>query len=400
MKTFRHYVLLTLALLLLASTQFQAQHEDNTLIYSKDRVILIEKNNEEERVVKNFDDLDNILIDFNVNEEDAKKVEDFMYDRAARHSTKPYLGVYSSKNRNGNGIVIDRTVNNSAADKAGIQAGDIVTAMNGNTINSVSDLRSELKNHKAGDAVTIQYVRNGQANQMQVTLGAKKIRNHHYSYRTHSKVKRDPCKVFIGVYSGTSYNEKGVRVTGVIKNTPAYEVDLLKGDYITAIDGIEVHSHRELLKERNKHNPGDKFLVNYTRDGIAYETMAQFKSCPTNEEKTTPIVEEKITEVAPVEEKPFITQPTNNTLKVEGMEAYPNPTYGDLNLRFKAEAKPIAVRIVDIQGRVIFNETLNNFDGDYNRQLDLSDGTPGVLSITISQQGKAFTKNIVLLARA
>ena len=393
MKTFQHFMFLTLALVLFMGNNLNAQSE------TPNTFLIIQKNNGEEKVVKSFDDLDNILIEFDVQHDEKKVIEDFMHARS-KHS-KPFLGVYSSKNPDGNGIVLDGTVQNSAAKKAGLQRGDIITSINGNTINSVSDLRNELKNHKVGDAINIAYNRNDSPAQMEVVLGRKARNNHHvYSYNTQkTRVERDPCKVFIGVYSGTSYSNKGVKVTGVIDKTPASEINLERGDYITALDGIPVHSHKELLAERNKHNPGDRFLVTYTRDGQEFDEVAYFKECPKPTGQET-IVEEIIEETPPVVETPQITQPTDNSLNVEGLEAYPNPTYGDLKLNFQAEALPTNVRIIDIQGRVLFQETLNNFDGNYNRDLNISDGTPGVIAITITQGGKVFTKNIVLLARA
>ena len=396
MKTFQPYVLFSLVLFLFFGTNINAQKKENTST-KNGTFIIIQKNNEEEKVIKNFDDLDNILIDFDVQYDEKVVIKEFMHARSI--NSKPFLGVYSSKNPDGNGIVLDGTVQQSAAQKAGMLRGDIITAINGNTINSVSDLRSELANHKVGDAINIAYVRSGSPAQVEVVLGRKKINNHHvYSYNTQrERVERDPCKVFIGVYSGTSYSKKGVRVTGVINGTPASETNLERGDYITALDGIAVHSHKELLSERNKHNPGDRFLITYTRDGVESDEIAYFKDCP---KETTPVVEDLIEETPPVVEMPEITQPTDNTLNIEGLDAYPNPTYGDVKLDFQAEAIPTTVRVVDIQGRVIFQETLNNFDGKYNRDLDLSDGTPGVLSINITQGGKVFTKNIVLLARA
>ncbi len=393
MKTFQHFMFLTLALVLFMGNNLNAQSE------TPNTFLIIQKNNGEEKVVKSFDDLDNILIEFDVQHDEKKVIEDFMHARS-KHS-KPFLGVYSSKNPDGNGIVLDGTVQNSAAKKAGLQRGDIITSINGNTINSVSDLRNELKNHKVGDAINIAYNRNDSPAQMEVVLGRKARNNRHvYSYNTQkTRVERDPCKVFIGVYSGTSYSNKGVKVTGVIDKTPASEINLERGDYITALDGIPVHSHKELLAERNKHNPGDRFLVTYTRDGQEFDEVAYFKECPKPTSQET-IVEEIIEETPPVVETPQITQPTDNSLNVEGLEAYPNPTYGDLKLNFQAEALPTNVRIIDIQGRVLFQETLNNFDGNYNRDLNISDGTPGVIAITITQGGKVFTKNIVLLARA
>ena len=268
-----------------------------------------------------------------------------MHGRKNYRSSKPYLGVYSSDNENGVGIVLDRIVHNSAASKAGLQKGDILTSVDGIAINSVRNLIVELKQHQVGDVVTIGYIRNNQKAQMDVELGSKYTRrSYSYSYDNHSKIERDPCKVFIGVYSSSHYNERGVKITGVIDDTPAHEAKLLKGDYITAIDGIEVHSHNELLAERNKHNPGDRFLVTYTRGGVEYDVTATFKDCPQPvKEQPKQIIEEQ-QEEAPIVEVPVVT-PSNNSLKVEGMDAYPNPTYGDVTLRFKAEAKPTTVRI-------------------------------------------------------
>jgi len=399
MKTFQHYMSLSFVLLLFLGTTLNAQNETTTSSESS-TFLIIQKNNGEEKEVKNFDDLDNILIEFNVQTDEKDKIEEFMYARK-KHS-KPFLGIYSSKNPNGNGIVLDGTVQNSSAKKAGLQRGDIITSINGNAINSVSDLRNELKNHKVGDAINVAYTRNDFPVQIEIVLGRKQRNNHHaYSYNSQrEKVERDPCKVFLGVYSGVAYSSKGVKVTGIIEKTPASEAKLKRGDYITALDGIEVHSHKELLRERNKHNPGDRFLITYIRDGEEFDQVAYFKDCPKSTVEEAPIMEEIIEVIPPVVEVPQINQPTDNTLKIEGLSAYPNPTFGDVKLNFQAEAIPTNVRIVDVQGRVLFQETLNSFDGNYNRDLDVSNGTPGVLVITITQGGKVFTKNIVLLARA
>ena len=388
MKTFQRNLLFALALLLFLGNHLNAQKKETPT--RKGTYIIIQKNNEKETIIKNFDDLDNVLLDFEVEGEDAETVKGFVKSHS-NCSPQPFLGIFSDKNKNGKGIVISSTVENSSAQKAGLQSGDIITMIDGNAINSVSDLRTTLRKHQVGDAIVIGYIRGGQAAQMEVALGQRRNRRQ-YAYRYESKIERDPCKVFIGVYSGKSYNQKGVRVNGVIDDTPAKDAELLKGDIITAIDGIEVHSHIELLKERNKHHPGDEFLISYIRDGVADEVMAKFKSCDQKEPSKL--------EETPTVTTPQIAQPTDNTLKVEGMEAYPNPTVGDLNLKFKAAAQPTTIRIMDVQGRVIYSEDLEHFDGNYSRELDVSNGVPGVLSISISQKGKVFTKNIILLSRA
>jgi len=49
---------------------------------------------------------------------------------------------------------------------------------------------------------------------------------------------------------------------------------------------------------------------------------------------------------------------------------------------------------------VVFNESIPNFDGYYNRQVDVSKGAPGTLLISIRQGGKVLTMPVVLLNRA
>lgn len=66
---------------------------------------------------------------------------------------------------------------NSAAEQAGIQKGDIITAFDGKDVSSMEDLSSKLQYYKAGTTVdvTIQRSSNGQYEEqtLSVTLGKK-----------------------------------------------------------------------------------------------------------------------------------------------------------------------------------------------------------------------------------
>ena len=164
---------------------------------------------------------------------------------------------------------------------------------------------------------------------------------------------------------------------------------MLEGDRVISLDGVPVNSHNELVTERDKHKPGERFTLGILRDGKEIKIKARFKSCPTDET----VVEEQVVE------QPNLPQ-FNNNLELEELTAYPNPTYGELNVQFKGEAVPTSVTITDINGKQIFNESLQNFDGNYNRQVDVSNGAPGTLLITIRQNGKVLTTPAVLLTRA
>jgi len=70
------------------------------------------------------------------------------------------------------GAYIQSVSSGSAADKAGIKEGDIVTSFNGKTITSASDLLIAIREKSPGDTVKIELVRNGKTMEVSATLGS------------------------------------------------------------------------------------------------------------------------------------------------------------------------------------------------------------------------------------
>ena len=62
--------------------------------------------------------------------------------------------------------------NGSGAEKAGIQVGDIITAFDGQAVESASDLMLDVRSKNPGDTVTVTVNRDGQSQDLQVTLGS------------------------------------------------------------------------------------------------------------------------------------------------------------------------------------------------------------------------------------
>lgn len=73
-----------------------------------------------------------------------------------------------------NGVIVTSVENDSAADKAGIKANDIITKINGEEINNTAYLRYYLYQHNIGDKITITVYRNGKTVDLDVTLGTNK----------------------------------------------------------------------------------------------------------------------------------------------------------------------------------------------------------------------------------
>ncbi len=83
-------------------------------------------------------------------------------------------------------------------------------------------------------------------------------------------------------------------------------------------------------------------------------------------------------------------------LRLEEIEFYPVPTSAQLQLSFKTEARPTTVSILDIQGKPIYEETINNFDGYYREEIDLTGHPPGAYFLRISQGKQQHVERLLI----
>ncbi len=84
--------------------------------------------------------------------------------------TKAYLGVSVDALNSSKGAVVSQVQPGTPAAQAGVQAGDMITAVNGTTLNSTTTLGSVLATLKPGDTVTLTVNRNGSTQTLTATL--------------------------------------------------------------------------------------------------------------------------------------------------------------------------------------------------------------------------------------
>ena len=87
----------------------------------------------------------------------------FQEDRSNNPVLLKELGVAS-------GIVLERVEPNSPADKAGLHAGDVITAVNGNPVKTGSDLVNPITATAIGSSVRITYVRDRKSQEASVSV--------------------------------------------------------------------------------------------------------------------------------------------------------------------------------------------------------------------------------------
>ncbi|MCC2259726.1 trypsin-like peptidase domain-containing protein [Intestinimonas aquisgranensis] len=91
---------------------------------------------------------------------------------------KPYMGItvstvpesISERYGMSQGALVESVDESSCAAKAGLEKGDIITAMDGKTVISSAELVEAKKNYKAGDTVTLEVERNGEKLELTLTF--------------------------------------------------------------------------------------------------------------------------------------------------------------------------------------------------------------------------------------
>ena len=71
------------------------------------------------------------------------------------------------------GARIEEVVKGGAADRAGLQAKDIVIALGEYEVRNITDLTRALRHFKAGDVTTVKFLRSGKEMSLEITLDEK-----------------------------------------------------------------------------------------------------------------------------------------------------------------------------------------------------------------------------------
>jgi S1-C subfamily serine protease len=97
-------------------------------------------------------------------------IEQLRNGEVPRHAL---LGVTTQANIDGDaGAVVVAVQAGSAADEAGIQEGDVITELDGESVDGPEDLAALIAGHQPGDEVSVQLERDGESQTLEIALGA------------------------------------------------------------------------------------------------------------------------------------------------------------------------------------------------------------------------------------
>ncbi|MFT4154989.1 PDZ domain-containing protein [Parafilimonas sp.] len=194
-------------------------------------------------------------------------------------SNAAFLGIMSEKNDQG--AKITDVTDGSAAEKAGLKEGDIITKIGDDKITSPDDLYQTVGKHKPDEKVAITYLRDGKQATANATLG-KSEQMHVFSWNTPGSEGRS-LKSFSGPQGfAFSWNDNkprlglsvqdteegnGVKVLDIDdEDSPAAKAGLKEDDVITQVNGKNIASTDDLRESIKELKKGDTVKITYKRN--------------------------------------------------------------------------------------------------------------------------------------
>ena len=258
------------------------KNEKTTIIIEGDKVTVNGKpveNGDKDIIIQRFNDDDHVYMripkapHINVRPEMYR----YKYDRELlnhdqllkefKHEWKtgPLLGVVTEENDKG--ALIEEVQKETAAEKAGLKKGDIITKVNDQKIANPSDLAKAISAKKPNDEVEITYIRDGKEQKTKAKLGESKFPgggfmhefkmgegfpfngDHEFKFEMmepfnngqfKNELIRIPNRPQLGATIQDTEEGNGVKVLEVDTDSPAAKSGLMKDDVVTEINDKKV----------------------------------------------------------------------------------------------------------------------------------------------------------------
>lgn len=207
------------------------------------------------------------------------------------HSNKAFLGVMTKKTDKG--AQVTDVTDGSAAEKAGLKEGDIITKVNDDKIEDADDLYKAIGKYKPADKITIGILRDGRETSVNAALGEnKQVQVYSWKRGAPDNMRlRTPMppsgnwnwdgdffndKPRLGMQVQDTEDGKGVTVLDVEDDEVGDKAGLKEDDIITTFNGKNITSVDDIKTAMKNVKKGDNVSIGYKRDGKAMTTTVKF----------------------------------------------------------------------------------------------------------------------------
>jgi len=163
--------------------------------------------------------------------------------------------------KNASGALVDEAQADTPAAKAGIQAGDVITAVNGNAIKDSRTLAREISGMAPGSSAKLDVLRKGEAKSITVTLATMPNQPEKQAKAGDNGAMQGTPRLGLSVAPASEVagaGNKGVVITAVDPEGPAAERGLKSGDVILDVGGKSVGNVAELRSALSEAKSGGK----------------------------------------------------------------------------------------------------------------------------------------------
>jgi serine protease Do len=221
---------------------------------------------------------------FNFNNDDRWNFNDgnnvFMYNV---DENRAMLGVATENNDKG--AAVKEVSKESAAEKAGLKVGDVITKVDDTKIVAPDDLTKAIQTHKPGDKVTITFLRDQKEQQVTTELTKWKgvpmqtqnfdLKIPQFNFKSfqdkndlYGKLWNDyDNRPKLGMSVQDTEDGKGVKVIDVDDEGNAQKAGIKEGDLITSINGKDVNSADEVAKIVKENRDKNSVSIKLKRNG-------------------------------------------------------------------------------------------------------------------------------------
>ncbi len=186
----------------------------------------------------------------------------FTFASAQEDSPTPFLGI--NFDTADEGVLVTYVLPDSPADEAGLEAGDIITALNGETV-TADELAEAVGALAVGDTAALSVLRDDETLELEATLAERPAQQ--------PRTRRMPfdmqgeSRPYVGV--ALEETDDGIIIREVAPASPAAEAGLQVDDVLVSVNDTEVSSAQEVVDLIRAMNVGDTVMLNIERDGEA-----------------------------------------------------------------------------------------------------------------------------------
>ncbi|HEX2906530.1 MAG TPA: PDZ domain-containing protein [Phototrophicaceae bacterium] len=179
----------------------------------------------------------------------------------------PFLGISAAESPDG--VLVGEVVADGPAAAAGLQVGDVITAINDEAV-TVANIRDVLGTFAVGDTVTLSVTRDGKTLSLEATLAERPQEATSSSAPNFEFNMPNPRMMeALGLGLRLDISDQGVAVSEVIEGSPAAAAGFEVGDVITKVGDTNINRPMDVMRALRNLDLSQPLAVQVQRDGTA-----------------------------------------------------------------------------------------------------------------------------------